>query len=598
MRIRHLAGIATVIGLGSILLTGCVIPGQKPAEKQAKATPSPVERCMALAALKGKALKTLPDPSLVVTSATINPATPAKPAQPGSRTGPVPAMPEHCEVLGQLRQHKGIDGQTYAIKFRLRLPTDWNGRFFYEGSGGANGTVGLAAGRIVNAPDTALERGYAVLSQDSGHDNAVNSNPDRQGTIAFGFDPQARRDYGYASYGVSANTAKALIKLFYGRGPEHSYFVGCSNGGREGMIFAQRYPEIFDGIVAASPAFALPKPALAEVWDTQAFAQLAGKMGLIGGNGLPDINKTYSDKDLALVSQAVLQACDALDGLKDGMINAFTKCTTDQVSPALEEKICQGPKTDSCLTADQVATLKRVFNGAHKSDGTMLYANWPWDRGIGGKIGNGYYQGWRIWKIGSYDGKTPAINVVLGGPAMSVFTDTPKPLHDDPTSYLTFMLNYDMNKDSDSIYATNDTYTKSAWDVVSARSTDLSAFKAHGGKMIVPQGVSDPIFSIDDTIDWWKAVNKRQDGHARDFVRLFPVPGMNHCGGGPATDEFDSLVAIVDWVENGIAPDRIRAIAGSHTPWPGRSRPLCPYPQIAEYRGSGSIEDASNFVCR
>ena len=581
---------AAIIALAAIVLASCNT-AQKEAEK---APPSPAVRCAALKSIKRSAL---PDPSLELTSVKINPPSEAKPADPKTRTPALPAMPEHCEVLGKLRPHKGIDGQTYAIKFRLRLPTKWNGRFFYEGSGGANGTVGLAAGRVMNTPEAAINLGYAVFSQDSGHDAVANANPDRQGSIAFGFDPQARRDYGYASYAVAANTAKALVTAFYGRPAVYSYFVGCSNGGREGMIFAQRYPDIFNGIVAGSPAFSLPKPALAEVWDTQSFAQLARKMGLVDQNGLPEINKTFSDKDLALVSQAVIDSCDMLDGAQDGMINDFAECTTTQVAPALEARVCTGAKTDTCLTEDQVDTLKRVFDGARKRDGTLLYATWPWDRGIGGEADNGYYQGWRVWKLGSYDGRQPAINIVLGGPAMSVFTDDPKPLHDDPATYLKFLLNYDLDTQPDQIYATNQTYKESAWDVVSARSTDLSAFKAHGGKMIVPQGLSDPIFSINDTVDWWNAVNAKQNGRAADFVRIYAVPGMNHCNGGPATDQFDSLSAAVDWVESGIAPDRIHAVAGPSTPWPGRTRPLCPYPQMARYRGYGSLEDASNFVC-
>ena len=594
MQVAYRFACASVIALGSLTLVGCATQSESPAP-QTQAETSAGDRC---AALTTPARSTLPDKSLTVTSATLNAASEAQPGDPATRTPPRPAMAEHCEILGQLRPHKGIDGQNYAIKFRLRLPTDWNGRFFYEGSGGSNGTVGLATGRVVNAPEAALNEGFAVVSEDSGHDNATNSNPDRQGAIAFAFDPQARRDYGYAAYEVVADTAKALIRDFYGRGPDHSYFIGCSNGGREGMIFAQRYPNVFDGIVAAAPAFSLPKPALAEVWDTQSFARLAGKMGLIGSDGLPNINKTFSDKDLALVSDAVVQACDAVDGTEDGIMEAFSQCTTERVSPVLDGKICKAGKTDACLTEDQVETLKRVYGGAKKNDGTLFYAEWPWDRGIGGMIGNGYYQGWRAWKLGPYDDSAPAINIVLGGPAMSVFTDTPQPLHDDPTTYLTFLLNYDLNKDSDGIYSTNETYTESAWDLVSAYSTDLSAFKAHGGKMIVPHGVSDPIFSIKDTIAWWHGVNEKNEGHAADFVRIFPVPGMKHCGGGPATDQFDSLAAIVGWVETGVAPDRIHAAATRATPWPGRTRPLCPYPQMAVYRGDGSIEDASNFTCR
>jgi feruloyl esterase len=169
---------------------------------------------------------------------------------------------------------------------------------------------------------------------------------------------------------------------------------------------------------------------------------------------------------------------------------------------------------------------------------------------------------------------------------------------DDPRAHLQYQLEFSMDADAPKIFARSATFPRSSWELIAAKRTDLRAFQRHGGRMIVPHGVSDPVFSIHDTRRWWEAVDRASDGRAAEFVRLFPVPGMNHCGGGPATDRYDCLAAIVDWVERGVAPERILAAAGPASPWPGRTRPLCPYPQVARYAGSGSVEDAASFVCR
>lgn len=538
--------------------------------------------------------KSLPNPATTVTSAKLNPAAPAQ----GNRA----AMPEHCEILGQMNDRTGVNGQKYAIKFHLRLPTNWNGRFFFEGGGGSNGNLGNAAGNLQGQQrGNALSLGYAVVSQDSGHDNAVNNDPARNGTVTFGLDPQARLDFGYNSYDQVTQASKALINLYYGRMPERSYFAGCSEGGREGMMVSQRFPAYFDGVLACSPGFELPKAALfGHSWDVQSFGQVAKASGIYDRFGEPFLNKTFTDEDLDLTSQAILGACDELDGLKDGEIDNFPACTTAAVAPGLAAITCKGPKRSTCLSAAQVAALEKVFGGPKNSKGELLYASWIWDRGIGGKSGDTYYQGWRSWKIGAYDSAAnTAIIAGLGAAAVSsVFVTPPVPTPSTGAAPLAFLFATDFDKDAAKLYAESGAYAKSSWDFMMASSTDLSGFKNRGGKLIIVQGVSDPVFSLQNTIDWWNDVDKANGGRASDFVRLFAVPGMNHCAGGPATDQFDAFTALVNWVEKNTPPASIPAAAGPASPWPGRTRPLCPYPEQSRYKGSGSVEQAANFSCR
>ncbi len=538
-----------------------------------------------------------PDSSTVIVAATMVTSPAANAPTAGAPGAPLPA---HCELFGKLRERVGVGGQRYAIQFHARLPIDWNGRFLFQGGGGSDGAIGDAVGTIGPAFPSALARGFAVLSQDSGHDNRTNNDPTHQGTLAFGYDPQARRDHAYASLDVTARTGQALVRAFYGRPPERSYFFGCSEGGREGMVFAQRFPELFDGIVAAAPGFALPKAAIAEAWDTHAFVDLARQMALVDSAGTPRIGETFADADFALVSDAVLASCDAKDGVVDGIVGDYTWCDAARVRSALDALACAGPKVGSCLTTDQIATLRRVMGGPRNSKGELLYSDWPWDAGIGGRLADGrYQQGWRIWKIGIVGARPiPALNVILGAPSLSaLFTTPPTPLANDPRVLLRYAVDFDLDRDAPRIFARAGDFTESSWELVGAQRTDLSAFQRRGGKLIVPHGLSDPVFSAHDTMRWWDAVNSAAKGHAADFVRVFPVPGMAHCSGGPATDQYDCLTSIVDWVERGIAPESIPARAGAMSPWPGRSRPLCPYPLVARYDG-GDVEAAVSFACR
>ncbi len=499
-------------------------------------------------------------------------------------------LPAHCEIVGEAQAREGLHGQKYAIRFRMRLPTAWNERFVFQGGGGLNGNIGDAMGPLSNTGPVAAAQGYAVVSQDSGHD-ASNADPARNGDAAFGFDPVARANYGHASLKIVADAAKAVIGRYFGRGPRYSYFVGCSKGGQEGMMFAQRYPEVFDGIIASAPGFSLPRAALAEAWDTASFASLVSDPAT-GKARFTDLKNTFTSADLGLVRTAVLKACDGLDGVADGIVADTTACTTQKVSQQLKAVECAGAKDAACLTPAQALALVRVMQGAHDSKGQPLYASWPWSAGLSS-------DGWRIWKLGSADGAVPPLNVLLGASSLaSLFTTPPTVLGAGPQALLDYQMGFDFDRDAGMIYAAVPPFERSAWQDIGARSPDLDGFRARGAKLLVPHGDADPVFSSVDTQTWFDEVDARYGGQAAGFVRVFPVPGMCHCGGGLTTDRYDAFAALKAWVEEGAAPERIVAEAGQDTPWPGRTRPLCPYPLVARYDGKGDVERADSFVCK
>lgn len=511
--------------------------------------------------------------------------------------------PEHCEVIGAIDQRiSPIDRLPYAIRFHLRLPIDWNGRFFYSGGGGTDGNLGAATG-------SQLAQGYAVVSTDSGHDNAVNTS-EVAGAFEFGFDPQARSDYGYNGPARVTETAKAIIRKFYRRAPRYSYFAGCSEGGREGLMLSQRYPDFFDGIVAGNPGMDLPKAAVAEAWDSQAFARAARAMTPFGN---PDLASSFTDAELAAVGNAILAACDADDGLTDGMVFNPFACHFDPAT--------LGPAGTGELSAAQVTALTAVFGGAKNSSGENLYAGWLWDPGIAAF-------GWRQWKIGPLFPGFPipgnsALNVTLGGGALPfIFTTPPNSMTGGTDlaagttiatanplgvpgaanfadAFVPWVLGFNMDTDAPKIFARSKPYRETAMDFMGTSGTDYKRFRRHGGKLIVYTGQADPVFSTKYHVGWYHALIAHNGGlnRTRQFARLFVVPGMNHCGGGPAPSQFDAFTAVVGWVEQGKAPDSIIGTAPASTPWPGRTRPLCAYPKQARYVGTGSIEDAANFRC-
>jgi len=586
----------------ALALTSLVALGSSPAPVQPTAT-FPVPTAPACAAL---AATVMPDKSTIITMAELHKATPAEIRAAGdARPFPLAvAMPAHCELVGRMQARQGANGQTYAIKFHLRLPTAWNGRFVFQGGGGSDGMLGDATGGFSSQPGvTALGKGYAVVSSDSGHDNATNNDPARQGVVTFGHDAMARHNYGFGYIGPVVQAGKALIHAYYGRAQVLTYFVGGSKGGQEAMMAVQRFPREFDAALIGYPGFHLAYASIAQLWDGQAFGAVAKAMGQIGSDGLPLVNKAMSDDDIVLAQQAILAACDNLDGTKDGMIENFRACTTARVLPELARVTCKtdniAEKSAGCLLPMQVAALRKVMGGPRTRDDKPIYSDWRWDAGIGARTARGVTQGWRIWKMGGYaSAANNGALLRLGAPSNSaVFRSPPLDVPDDVTSLTRYALNADIDEAYAATHVKWGALDEAPVDFMHADATDLGAFTARGGKVIIFQGVSDPVFSINDTLRWLEAVDSREKGKAGRFVKFYAVPGMNHGRGGPATDRFDIFSQLVAWREKGIAPTAIVATAGEDTPWPGRTRLLCPYPRQPRLVGADS-ETAKSFICR
>jgi feruloyl esterase len=467
--------------------------------------------------------------------------------------------PEYCQVEGAIHPRTSADGKHYEIQFELRLPSNWNGKFLFQGGGGTDGMVRPAMGMAGMTALPALSRGYAVVSTDAGHQGGMDT--------SFGREQQARLDYAQNAIGEVTHAAKKLLAAYYQKPAQHSYFVGCSNGGRQAMMAAQRYPLEFDGVVAGDPGFHLSHAAIGEAWDTAVYSSIAPT----DAQQRPILSKAFSSEDLNLLSKAVLDQCDALDGLKDGEILNVAACKFD--SAVLE---CKGAKTPACLNHQQVEALQRSFGGAHDSNGNQIYAGWPYDVGISD-------MGWRMWKLGTSEtAESNAINALVGAATLKDYFVHP------------FIANLDpVHLDFDKIAA----QVEETHELNDPTSTDISSFTARGGRMIIYQGVSDPVFSTSDILDYYNRYAVANGGldKARISARLFLIPGMTHCSGGPATDEFDPLDALEKWVENGTTPEHISATG--HT-FPHRTRPLCAYPQYASYNGSGDPEDEKNFTCK
>src|SRR5580765_4769669 len=474
------------------------------------------------------------------------------------------AQPAHCVVRGSAAPRTGADGKPYETRFELRLPTTWNGRFLYQGGGGNDGAVAPAVGRNTGSfPDTGLQRGFAVVTTDAGHQGV---------TAEFGLDPVARVDHAYAAHERTYTIALSILSRYYGRAPDHKYFVGCSGGGRQGMMFAQRYPSYFDGIAVCAPAMSVSSGAtIAAAWDTQTYMSAAP----VDANGQRVLSRAFSDADLALVARGITTACDAADGATDGMVLRPDACRFD---PRMLQ--CVGAKDASCLSSDQVAALQRAFGGPRTSAGRALYVGQAWDPGIASP-------GWRQWKLGSSQSGTPnsAHATLMAGALAYEFVTPP-----DPALAIT---RFDFDRDPARMAAFSAVYD-------TYRDATLAAFRKRGGKLLIFHGTADPIFSALESIDYYQRLARNNGGPAATarWARLFLVPGMNHCAGGPATDSFDGLGAIVDWVEKGAAPARIDASASPRTTYfTGRTRPLCPYPAYARYSGTGSVEDGASFRC-
>lgn len=489
----------------------------------------------------------------------------------------------HCVVTGKMHQRVSpVDGQTYAIGFEMRMPLDWNGRFLYQGNGGTDGSVSSATGSVGSGGplNNALNRGFAVISSDAGHSAAQNP--------LFGMDPQARIDYGYGAVMKLTPMAKALIKAGYGKGPDRSYIGGSSNGGRHAMVASARFAKDYDGVLANSPGFNLPKAGAAQLYTAQQFRKVATDPS--------DLETGFTLQERQFVAQKILERCDALDGATDGLVQDIEACR-GAFSIFDHVPTCAATRNGACLTAAQKSAVDAMYYGPVNSRGEHLYATQPYDPGLA-------TSGWAGWKF------TSSVGATRDPVAVGIIFQVPP----DPTIVAdtrAFAFNYNFDIDFPKLFAKDATYTEDSMSFMTPPSpSKLDALRDRGAKMVVVQGASDGVFSIDDTKRWYDEVNVENKGKAADFVRFYRVPGMNHSSGGVSTDQYDALESLIKWVENGVAPDRIVASArgpgnpgGANASVPGswapdRTRPLCPYPLVARYNGAGDIERAENFACK
>jgi poly(3-hydroxybutyrate) depolymerase len=562
---RRLPAALALLG-GSVVMSACGGSDGESLPQLAAATPATLVSCTDLATK-------ISFPNTTITGATSIAA--------GTLTVAGKPVGEHCRVTGRMFDRvSAVDGKSYAIGFEIRLPRNWNGRFFYQANGGIDGSVVTATGGIggAGALDNALNMGFAVLSSDAGHAAAMGP--------FFGIDPQARLDYGYQAVGKLTPMAKSAIQTAYGKGPDRSYIGGCSNGGRHTMVATARYAQDYDGFLVGNPGTRLPLAAIANIAGAQKYATLATTPG--------DLGTGFTAAERAVVSNAVLARCDALDGATDGLVQDTTACQA-AFSLARDVPTCTAARDGSCLSAAQKAAIGPLFSGATASTGSRIYTSFPYDAGL-------HTNGWAQWKFSN------SLNLDSG--AVGVIWQVPP---ENPTGFNgpNFTLTGNVDSMLAKVQATDAVYTESAMSFMTPPNpSQLGTLKRRGAKIMVYHGTADPIFSSDDTTQWYDQLRAANDGDASNFARFFRVPGMNHCGGGPATDQFDMLSALVNWVEKGQAPESVTASArgagnagGANADLPAtwsatRTRPLCAYPKVARYKGTGDIESAANFSCQ
>jgi len=472
--------------------------------------------------------------------------------QPGAFTA-FNALPAFCRVQGVL-----TPSSDSHIEFEVWLPASgWNGKYQGIGNGGFAGSIGYS-----NLAD-AIAHNYATASTDTGHKaNAIDAR------WALGH-PEKIIDFGYRAIHETAVTAKAIIRAFYGKRPKRSYFNSCSNGGRQALMEAQRFPEDYDGIISGAPALFWTHLNGIGIWDTLVMS---------------DTSSYLSAGKLPAIQEAVLAECDMLDKVKDGVLEDPARCRFDA-----SKLNCSGTETDRCLVDPQIATLKKLYAGPRNAKGAQLAPGYA----PGAEADP---QGWELWITGKQPGQ--GLITAFG---TQFFQNM---VYDNPSwDFHTFNWDRDV-KVADEKLA----------HILNATNPDLTQFKKRGGKLIIYHGWDDAAIPAQFAIDYYKSVlSKMGKKNADEFVRLFMVPGMQHCAGGAGCDTFgqftmaqgdpehDINAALERWVEKGIAPSKIIAAKIKTDGKPAgevvRTHPLCPYPQVAKYKGSGSADDAANFAC-
>ncbi len=464
-------------------------------------------------------------------------------------------LPAFCRVEGVLKPTSDSD-----IKFEVWMPAHgWNGKFEGTGNGGFAGSISY--GELA----AALKAGFAAASTDTGHVASPGA------AWALGH-PEKIIDFGYRAIHLTAVTGKSLVRDFYGDPARWSYFASCSNGGRQGLMEAQRFPDDYNGVISGDPANYWTHLITSAIWDSQAVLDKPASF-------IPAAK-------LTVLSNAVMAACDAEDGVKDGILNDPRQC---HFNP--ETLLCKGNDASDCLTAAQIAAVNKIYGGMTNSEGQKLFPGFM----RGSEAGFG---GWALW----ITGRAPeqSIDFAFGNQFFKDF------IFDNP-SWDFRTLNYDADMKL--------TDRKMA-HILNATNPDLAKFDSRGGKLILYHGWSDAAIPPLNTVNYYESVAARMgEQKTKSFVRLYMVPGMQHCGGGTGVDSFGAGPALnIDpehsmfssmeqWVEHGVAPKAIIAKKGANPFQPASgargkmTRPLCPYPQVAKYKGSGDTNDAANFVC-
>lgn len=476
--------------------------------------------------------------ALTIPDVTINAATTVAAGgftPPGSTSAMT--LPPFCRVEATARPTSDSE-----IKFEVWIPASeaWNGKFQGVGNGGYQGSISYPA------MAAAMRRGYATASTDTGHTGD---------DVIFGQGhPEKVIDFGHRAIHVMTTSAKLVIRNATGRFAERSYFVGCSSGGHQALSEAQRYPGDYDGIVAGAPA-------------NDRIRQTFGFLGSWLATHAADGSPLLTQPKLALLTKSAVAACDATDGLTDGLIDDPRRCTFNPATLA-----CKGGADEaSCLTPAQVTAAQRMYEGTRSPrTGRQIYTGWP--RGSE-SFGESPIQGWRQYIT---DAREPSR---VGVFKYFLF-------HNPALDYRTIDFDRDL------------AYAEQQIPHLAAVDTNLAPFKRRGGKLLVYTGWADPVVPPQTAVAYYEGVVKTIGGLAQtqDFFRLFMAPGMGHCSGGPGPNQFDAVAALEQWVEKGTAPDQLvatRSTAGKVE----RSRPLCAYPKVARYKGAGSIDEAASFAC-
>ena len=592
---------------------------------------TPVASCAALASIAASSFAV---PNTTITSAV--------------DTAASGTLPERCIINGVVNARTSIvDNCTYGDSFQVQLPlaAAWNHRFMFEGGGGTEGAVPTATGTNSGSAGSnfGIINGYAVASQDGGHENtqlAKSTCDSGYGNAnEFHIDPMGNIDFGYQSIDVVTLTAKYLIGAYYGQNAGYSYWVGCSTGGRQGMTMSEAFPQYFDGIVAGDPVYDLQSIQLGAIWGLQnitnvyetaspALPPLATVPGPAPEAAESILYPAFPTSDQALFETALLQACDALDGVSDGVIDNLPACkatfdpaTATYVSGGVTYPLqCPGAKNSTCLSPAQIQAVKNIHDGAHTTSGAPIYAPagaFDPDHVLNAVQGYAYDGGYMTTvgvpnrNVGT--ATSPPVFYISGASEFPyAFLSPPNPTFPWP--------NFNLNTDTGLLATSSPIITYST-------SLDISKFVNYGHKIIWYHGLSDPGPPVLGTINYYTEMADQFGGlqAAQNFSRFYPVPNMDHCTGGATTDQFDMLTPLMQWVEDGTAPGPVAAkgvnfnsttyqvsfVAGAPDNAPTtRSRPLCPYPQEARFTGSTTVvggtpvatnpsdlANASNYEC-